>query len=191
MPRSENQKLKLLYLLEIFNYETDKYHGITIDQIIDKLSFKDISVERRTLYKDIEELRTFGLNIKLYKNKYYLIKHKFSLAEAKLLSDAINSANFISEKTTHTLINKIKSLVSRHEAKYIMENHIFLTKSKATDDSIYYKVNELSIAMQKISKLNFNTLTWILTEKRYIDQMEKLRQQLHMFLFGMKNTIIC
>lgn len=63
MPKSSNQKLKLIYLMKILLERTDETHGITMSEIIDALAAYDISAERKSLYSDIENLRLYGLDI--------------------------------------------------------------------------------------------------------------------------------
>lgn len=60
MPKSENQKLKLLYLAKIFQEKTDEDHGITMTEIMAELAQEDIRATRKTLYADIKLLRRFG-----------------------------------------------------------------------------------------------------------------------------------
>ena len=59
-------KLKLLHLARIFERETDDDHGLTASQIIGKLAELGVNVERKTLYRDIDCLRSFGYNILKY-----------------------------------------------------------------------------------------------------------------------------
>ena len=68
MPKSTNQKGKMLYILRILGEYTDENHILTADQIIDKLAEYDISVERKSIYTDIECLRYLGYEIILKKN---------------------------------------------------------------------------------------------------------------------------
>ena len=86
MPKSENQKLKLLYIAKILREETDEAHPISTPELIDKLAQLDIKVERKTIYSDIEYLRDFGMDIELIKNKtnsgYYLVSDDFELADS-------------------------------------------------------------------------------------------------------------
>ena len=63
MARQANQKLKMLYLLEILRRETDEEHPLTLKQIIDLLAQRGISAERKSLYDDIEQLRLLGEDI--------------------------------------------------------------------------------------------------------------------------------
>ena len=48
---------------------------------------------------------------------YHIGERVFELAELKLLVDTVQSARFITERKSRTLIKKLESLVSRHEGK--------------------------------------------------------------------------
>ena len=75
MSKSSNQKLKILHIAEIFKEMTDEEHGLTLAEIIEELKRRGISTERKSLYNDIEALRTFGMEIETKKDKtvrYYL-----------------------------------------------------------------------------------------------------------------------
>ena len=102
MAKGSNQKLKLLYLMQIFSRETDEDHKLTMSEIVSRLADLGVSADRKTLYMDFEELRHFGLDIigestgrSFY---YYLGARDFELPELKLLVDAVQSAKFITDK---------------------------------------------------------------------------------------------
>ena len=63
MPKSPNQKLKLLYLMEILLQQTDERHPMTVPEMIAQLAQRGVSAERKSIYGDLEALRTFGLDI--------------------------------------------------------------------------------------------------------------------------------
>ena len=50
MPKSSNQKLKLIYLMKILLERTDETHSITMPEIIEALVAYDIRTERKSLY---------------------------------------------------------------------------------------------------------------------------------------------
>ena len=119
MAKSENQKLKLLYLRDKFMQDTDEQHGITVNEIIDYLGRYDIRAERKSVYDDIETLRTYGMDIlkekrggKVY---YKLVSRQFELPELKLLVDSVQASKFITTRKTNELIKKLESLSSRYE----------------------------------------------------------------------------
>ena len=50
MPKSSNQKLKLIYLMKILLERTDETHSVTMPEIIEALAAYDISAERKIYY---------------------------------------------------------------------------------------------------------------------------------------------
>ena len=102
MPKSPNQKLKLLYLMEILLQQTDERHPMTVPEMIAQLAQRGVSAERKSIYGDLEALRTFGLDIVQTKSKttgYYVGTRAFETPELKLLVDSVQSS---SSSTTGT-----------------------------------------------------------------------------------------
>ena len=69
MPKSENQKQKLLALKAFFEQETDEKHPAGMSDIIAHLSSLGISAERKSIYSDIQILQDFGMDIVAVKGK--------------------------------------------------------------------------------------------------------------------------
>ena len=63
MPRSANQKLKLLCLCRILWERTDEDHPLTVPELIQALEAWDIKAERKSIYDDMEALRTLGMDV--------------------------------------------------------------------------------------------------------------------------------
>lgn len=98
MPRSFQQKLKILYLMEIFYEKTDKTHPMSVKDLIACLEELGIHAERKTIYDDIETLRVYGMDIKNRRERpagFYLESREFEVAELKLLVDAVQSSRFL------------------------------------------------------------------------------------------------
>ena len=49
MGRTENQKLKLLYLKELFERQSDEEHLLSMQDILDALAARDIRAERKSV----------------------------------------------------------------------------------------------------------------------------------------------
>ena len=64
MAKSSNQKLKLLYLLQILQERTDDEHGLSMQEIIAGLASYGIEAERKSIYSDLELLEQFGVDIR-------------------------------------------------------------------------------------------------------------------------------
>ena len=68
MARSHNQKIKIL-LLEKMLRNTDENHVVTMQEILDSLAEYEIPAERKSIYDDMEVLRSFGMNIQFERGK--------------------------------------------------------------------------------------------------------------------------
>ena len=89
------QKLKLLYLMRMLQEETDSEQGLTMTQILERLEEEGVMAERKSVYRDIEALREFGLDIRTYQRspvEYALENRDFALPELLLLVDAVQPA---------------------------------------------------------------------------------------------------
>lgn len=164
MPKSKNQKMKLLHLVKIFSEDTDETHGLTIKDILQKLELADIQADRRTLYQDFEELRTFGYDILSERNGhdvyYYLASRTFELPELKLLVDSVQASRFITEKKSREMIHKLETLVSRHEASQLNRQVILSGRVKTVNETIYYNVDEIHTAISENCKIRFQYFQW-------------------------------
>ena len=77
MAKAFNQKLKILYLMQMLTEQTDKDHVLNMQQIIGILDEKGIKAERKSIYDDIETLRQFGGPVRFTKippSGYYVEK---------------------------------------------------------------------------------------------------------------------
>ncbi|MBQ4505372.1 MAG: WYL domain-containing protein [Firmicutes bacterium] len=164
MPKSKNQKMKLLHLVKIFTEDTDEQHGLTVKDILQKLELSDIQADRRTLYQDFEELRLFGYDIlsdrKGHEVYYYLASRTFELPELKLLVDSVQASRFITERKSRELIHKLETLVSRHEATHLNRQVILSGRIKTANEKIYYNVDEIHRAISENCKIRFQYYQW-------------------------------
>jgi len=159
MARSSNQKLKILYLADIFVKETDEQHPISVKKIIDRLSEMGVAAERKSIYDDIEKLRFYGMDIcesgAASSSGYYLASGTFELAELQLLADAVACSKFITEKKSRELIKKIETLTSVYQARALDRCVIVANRVKAINERIYYNIQTIHEALQKGVKINF------------------------------------
>lgn len=167
--KTSNQKSKLLYLMKIFEEKTDEEHPMTISELIDELAKEGISAERKSLYRDIEQLKDFGLDIVSERGKsyvYYLGSRIFELPELKLLVDAVQSSKFITHKKSTDLIRKIESLASEHEAKQLQRQVYVANRIKNANESIYYNVDRIHNAIGENSKISFKYFDWTMNKEK-------------------------
>lgn len=172
---AEHQKLKMLYLMKIFYEETDDSNFLTMRQIIQKLEKYGVLADRKTLYVDFDELRSFGVDIimeKIGRNSYYHIgRRNFELPELKLLVDAVQSAKGITQKKSDELIKKLEGMVSKYEAKKLNRQVFIAGRIKTMNESIYYNVDAIHEAISSDRQIRFQYFKWD------IRKQVKLRKQ--------------
>ena len=158
MPKSSNQKLKLLYLRRILLEETDDNHHLNAEQLVSKLEQLGINADRKTIYADVAALQDYGMDIFLQRGPgggYSVSSREFELPELKLLVDAIQCSRFITEKKSRELIGKIESLASREEARQLQRQVYVSDRLKNIDEKIYYNIDALHRAVSSGVKIRF------------------------------------
>ena len=169
MPKSSNQKLKLLYLMQMLLERSDENHPLTVQDMIDELSLLDISAERKSIYADLEALRVFGLDIMQSKGKstgYYIASRDFELPELKLLVDSVQSSKFITHRKTLSLIKKIEGLASVYDAQLLQRQVYVRNRVKSMNESVYYNVDEISGAISRDRIIRFNYFEFDVNKQR-------------------------
>lgn len=163
MAKSANQKLKILYLMKIFLEKTDCEHSLTLAEIMEELQKYEISAERKSLYDDIDTLRTYGLDIETTRDtrvRYYVASRLFELPELKLLVDAVQASKFITAKKSGELIKKLESFSSTYEAMKLQRQVYVANRIKTMNESIYYNVDFIHSAINNNKKISFKYYEW-------------------------------
>lgn len=158
MPKSENQKQKLLYLLKFFYEETDEDHTLTVNEIIAKLERNGISAARRSIYDDIRTLQDFGIDIVIRKSKtceYFLGSRLFETSELKILIDSIQSSRFITKKKSESIIKRLKQLASKPQARSFSGQIYIYDRIKSMNECILYNVDTIHNAIAENRKITF------------------------------------
>ncbi|MBQ6866088.1 MAG: WYL domain-containing protein [Clostridia bacterium] len=169
MPRTANQKTKLLYVMEALLHESDEAHPLSMEDLLRYLSEKGIRAERKSVYSDIETLQAFGLDIHGTRGRtagYYVGERDFELPEIKLLIDSVQSSKFITERKTMQLIRKLAGLTSVHEAA-LMKRQLFVkNRIKSMNESIYYNVDAIHQAIAEDKQIEFRYYSYTVTKEK-------------------------
>lgn len=176
----QNSKLKLLVLADIFEKQTDEENPLNATELSEKLQNLGIPAERKSVYKDIEVLREFGYDIIKSSDRgnagYFLGERKFQEAEIRLISDAVQAANFISANKTAELVNKLESFLSEKQSK-VLHSQVYVEKRpKTSNERIYYTISELDKAINNNHKVEIVYQKRKITEEFKTATEEKLHK---------------
>ncbi len=170
MPKSDNQKLKILYILDYLQKNSHREHPVRAAELIAMLeSEHDISCDRKTIYSDIAALQDYGVDIVSLPGKnggYYIASRNFELPELKLLIDAVQSSRFLTEKKSRELIGKLCSQCSVHDARLMRRDVLVSGRVKSMNETIYYNVDAIQEAIAQNRQITFRYFDWDLGGKR-------------------------
>lgn len=153
------QKNKMLRLTEILSQESDAEHPITTKELIDKLAVSEITCDRRTLARDISQLQEMGypiVSIRVkHSNVFYMEQHDFSIAELKILIDAIQASSVIPEEMTNALIEKLANLGGSHCTELLQHNRIRFNIRKQTNNSVLDSIAIIEESFKRQTQISF------------------------------------
>lgn len=151
-------KLKLLYIKDYLERKSDEDNPVSVDELLSMLTQNEIQCERKSVYSDIDALRRYGMDIestRLPKNGYCLLSRDFELPELRLLIDAVQAANFITQKKSKELIKKIGTLCSEQQ-KFAIEGQVYIeNRVKCTNEEIYYNIDIIHRAIMQNRQISF------------------------------------
>lgn len=179
MAGNGGSKEKILAIIDILRELSDEEHPLTAGQIMNELNRCGLSAERKAIYSDIDLLIDKGYDI--VKNPapakgYYLGERDFQLAEARLLIDAVQSAQFITESKTEDLICKIEHSMSKYQRESLRLQQVYIDhRNKNVNETVYYNIDALSRAVQANKKVCVHYI------KRCIEAGERPRNEEHIY----------
>lgn len=155
MARSE-QKLKIIYLMDILRQNSDENNPISMEEIIRRLAQRGIKAERKSIYDDIYMLNEYGLDVRLAKRKgYYLASHDFDVAELKLLIDAVQASKFLTEKKSEELIKKLEAFSSKFTQQQLRHSVVIRERIKTMNESVFASVDKIHQAINENKQISF------------------------------------
>lgn len=170
-----NQKIKPYIVLQYLLKMTDDEHVQSAVEICAYLNECGISAERRSIYRDIEEINKVSLmlenectideaeemllddednELKLVvydKNKkgFYVRQRHFDLNDIRLLAECVYSAKFMEESKAKKLVDVVCEFVSEYQAEKIRHNAFLTDRVKTNNKSVLSNISTINEAMSK------------------------------------------
>ena len=176
MAKSENQKLKTLYVAKYFLENSDENHPVTAGDITDYLQNEcGIKSERRAIYRDIAALRdVFGMDIDGGQGgKYRLLSRQFEFDDLRLLAECVHAAKFISASKAKELVSTIAEFCSSYQAEELHREVFLCDRVKTTRKDILLIIGIIQAAMstrengkpKTPQKISFKYLKYTIQDK--------------------------
>ena len=156
--RSNNQRLKLFYLLDYLLKNTDETHTVKVQEIIEHFeNYYKIPVEQKTVCSDLHLLDEYG-----YETQYdgrirgwRIVGREFETQELQLLIDSVLASRFITQKKAKELTDKLKANASRFD-RVLLERRCYVpNRVRSMNDKIFYSLDDLHIAIANDWQITF------------------------------------
>lgn len=170
-----NQKVKPYVVLQYLLKNSDENNVVTAYDIVDYLQDHGISAERRSIYRDIEEINKVSLMLEedctIYKAEkmllddednelklvvydktkkgFYVRQRHFDLNDIRLLAESIYSAKFLTEGQAKRLVDVVCEFVSEKQAEKITHNAFLTDRVKTNNKSVLNNISIINEAMSK------------------------------------------
>lgn len=156
--RSQNQRLKLFYLLDYLLEQTDETHTVKVKEIIDHFeNYYKIPVEQKTVCSDLHLLDEYG-----YETQYdgrtrgwRIVEREFDTQELQLLIDSVQSSRFITQKQAKNLTDKLKKKASRFDRVLLDRRCYVPNRVRSMNDSVFYHLDDLHTAIANDWQITF------------------------------------
>ncbi|MBR5730973.1 MAG: WYL domain-containing protein, partial [Firmicutes bacterium] len=157
-------KMNALCILRILEEYSDEDHIMTARDIQEKLkAVYDICPDRRTIYGAVSALADLGYEISTFEDNgkgCYLMVRDLDKADIRLLTDAAASFEYISQKQTKELVEKLKNMLSVHERKAWIGSSIIRTDKKSTNSQVFLNIELLEQAISERKKVSFTYMDY-------------------------------
>ncbi len=152
------KKSRILYIKRYLEQQTDEAHPATVADILSYLAGEGISAHQRTVMLDIEQLIEAGVDIvcnKSRQNQYFIGSVLMELPELKLLIDAAQASKYLSVKRSRSMIDKLVSLASIHQAAALKSGLYFERHVKPDNEKTYITADILLTAINTKRRIQF------------------------------------
>ena len=172
--KQNHHKMKPYIVLQYLLKNSDEQHPIIAEDIAAELNVKyGIYAERRSIYKDIEEINKAFIMLEqhctakiaekilaedeyneeklILKNKYgfYARPLKYSTDEIRLLAECVYSAKFLDKSQSDFLVDIVCELVNKRQAKSIKHDVLLTDRIKTNNAGVINSIAEINKAMSK------------------------------------------
>lgn len=176
--RKANQKMKPYLVMEYLMRRTDENHAESADNIAAYLQELGIDAERRSIYRDIEEINKalwlleneddadiFAAEEAIETDEndsekfivydrhlkgFRVVRRKYELSDIRLMAECIYASRYISQSEAERLVDIIKGFVSEEQSREIRTDALVTVRQRTLNKSTLRNVSTIYDAMSKM-----------------------------------------
>lgn len=176
--RKANQKMKPYLVMEYLMRRTDENHAESADNIAAYLQELGIDAERRSIYRDIEEINKalwlleneddadiFAAEEAIETDEndsekfivydrhlkgFRVVRRKYELSDIRLMAECIYASRYISQSEAERLVDIIRGFVSEEQSREIRTDALVTARQRTLNKSTLRNVSTIYDAMSKM-----------------------------------------
>lgn len=155
MAKAFNQKMKILYLIQMLMKNTDAEHVLNMQEIIALLDEKGIKSERKSIYDDFETMRQFGISVRFKKSQpsgYYVESRDLDLPEIQTIVRALKSSKDISPEEMERLMEKLSHYLSIYQTERMIVEEVEEEQTQELEEHLQEVIEEPKEEVQILFK---------------------------------------
>lgn len=164
MPKGANSKLKILYILDYLQKNTNEDNPVSTKTLIKYLESNGISADRKTINDDIRQLNQYFSDEFEYRRGkdggYYCAYRDFDLSEIKMLVDSVQSSKFITENQSLELIKKLEGLTNKYDAGRLHRQVVVQNRVKSNQEIVFNVIGHISEAINNDMTVRFRYMEY-------------------------------
>ena len=163
--------IRILEILQYLYLRTDEDHPTTVADILEYLQDRGIHAVRQTVYGDLQDLISAGIDVVVTKstqNQYFIGNRLFEYPELKMLTDAVASSKVISAEKTNELIQKLCRLTSEAEAMQLRRLAAISSRIKPHNEKVYYIIDGIQNAILESRQIQFQYYEYTQQKERVL-----------------------
>ena len=150
--------IRVLLVRDYITANASKTQTVSRQEIQEYLAQKEIYVEKKTVYRDLDMIQTyFGLELKYDERKkgYYLLNPPFEPYELRLMVDSVQASRFITQKTAREITAKVKKLAGEAIKASLNRTAYVADRIRNQEDSVMNEADRLHEAIAADRKISF------------------------------------
>lgn len=172
--KQPHQKIKPYVVLQYLLHNTDDKHAVSANEIVDYLKECGIYAERRSIYRDIDEINKVYWMLEndadideaeevlaedeeekyiVYDSHlkgFYVRQQHYNADDIRLLAECVYATKFIDEKRAARLVDVVCDLVSEYQADDIKHDAFLTDRVKTENTAVYYNVSTINEAINRV-----------------------------------------
>ncbi|MDO5436364.1 MAG: WYL domain-containing protein [Clostridia bacterium] len=167
-------RLGIIFLLRYLYENTDMDHTVTSMQLRNILRENGYAADPRTIRKDAQILADSGFDIIITEQngvptRYHYGAREWDMTELMILTDAVSSAQFITQKKTEAIIGKLAVLAGKQHRSSLVPQVYVSAHIKARNDKLLYIIEKIALGIRNNKKIAFKILNYN-TNKRQVQR---------------------